>query len=158
VDVSYINPFIEAVDAVFSTMLDVKPRREGLKVSDGQPNGMMITSLIGMTGQVSGVVALRFPPDTALHLAGRMLGAEMSTMNGEVIDAIAELVNMVAGSAKAKFNHDPPLQLGLPTVVEGVGYKVRYPSRSVWLEVPFSSNAGSFTMEVTYNPNERAVR
>lgn len=157
-DVSYINPFIEAVDAVFSTMLDVKPRREGLKVSDGQPNGMMITSLIGMTGQVSGVVALRFPPETALQLAGRMLGSEMTTMNGEVIDAIAELVNMVAGSAKAKFNHDPPLQLGLPTVVEGAGYKVRYPSRSVWLEVPFSSNAGSFTMEVTYNPNERAAR
>jgi hypothetical protein len=42
--------------------------------------------------------------------------------------------------------------------VEGTGYKLRYPSRSVWLEVRFSSNAGSFTMEVTYNPNERAVR
>ena len=155
-DVSYINPFIEAVDSVFRTMLDVQPRREGLKLSDGHSDGMMITSLIGMTGKVSGVVALRFPPDTALQLAGRMLGAEIREINAEVTDVIAELVNMVAGSAKAKFNHDPPLQLGLPTVVEGIGYKLRYPSRSVWLEVPFSSNAGNFTMEVTYNPNERS--
>ncbi|HQL53522.1 MAG: chemotaxis protein CheX [Phycisphaerae bacterium] len=152
-DVSYINPFIEAVDTVFATMLSVKPKRNGLKVSDGQAKGPVVTSLVGLSGQVSGVVALRFPPPTALKLAGRMLGSEMSTMSEEVTDAVAELVNMVAGSAKAKFQHDPPLELGLPTVVEGTGYKLRYPSKSVWLEVPFSSDAGDFTLEVTYNPN-----
>lgn len=152
-DVSYINPFIEAVDAVFSTMLNVKPRRNGLKVSDGQATGAVLTSLVGLSGQVSGVVALRFPPPTALTLAGRLLGTEMKQVNDEVTDAIAELVNMVAGSAKARFNHDPPLELGLPTVVEGTGYKLKYPTKSVWLEVPFSSDAGEFTMEVTYSPN-----
>lgn len=152
-DVSYINPFIEAVDSVFTTMLDVKPQRNGLKVSDGQAKGPLITSLVGLSGQVSGVVALRFPPETALHLAGRMLGTELAAINEEVIDAVAELVNMVAGSAKAKFHHEPPLQLGLPTVVDGTGYRLRYPTKSVWLEVPFTSNAGNFTMEVTYNPN-----
>ena len=152
-DVSYINPFIEAVDSVFSTMLHIKPKRNGLKVSSGEAKGAVITSLVGLSGQVSGVVALRFPPQTALKLAGRMLGAEMTAMNDEVTDAVAELVNMVAGSAKAKFHLDSPLELGLPTVVEGTGYRLRYPSKSVWLEVPFSSDAGNFTMEVTYNPN-----
>jgi chemotaxis protein CheX len=153
VDVSYINPFIEAVDSVFNTMLDVKPQRNGLKVSDGVAKGQLITSLVGLSGKVSGVVALRFPPATALQLAGRMLGTAMTAINDEVADAVAELVNMVAGSAKAKFNHDPPLELGLPTVVDGTGYRLRYPTKSVWLEVPFTSNAGDFTMEVTYNPH-----
>jgi len=153
VDASYINPFIEAVDSVFTTMLNVKPQRNGLKVSDGNAQGPSITSLVGLSGQVSGVVALRFPPETALQLAGRMLGTEMTGVNDEVIDAVAELVNMVAGSAKAKFHLEPPLQLGLPTVVDGTGYRLKYPSKSVWLEVPFTSNAGRFTMEVTYNPN-----
>ena len=152
-DVSYINPFIEAVDGVFTTMLNVKPRRVGVQVSNGESGGAIITSLVGLSGQVSGVVALRFPPQTALNLAGRMLGAEVSEINDDVTDAISEMVNIVAGSAKAKFNHDPPLQLGLPTVVEGAGYKLKYPTRSVWLEVPFSSEAGPFSMEVTYNPN-----
>jgi chemotaxis protein CheX len=153
VDVSYINPFIEAVDSVFTTMLDVTPKRNGLKVSDGKAKGEVVTSLVGMSGQVSGVVALRFPPATALNLASRMLGSEMTEISDEVTDAVSEMVNMVAGSAKAKFNHDPPLQLGLPTVVEGAGYRLKYPSKSVWLEVPFTSDAGDFTMEVTYNPN-----
>lgn len=152
-DVSYINPFIEAVDSVFTTMLNVKPQRNGLKVSDGNVQGPSITSLVGLSGQVSGVVALRFPPETALQLAGRMLGTEMTAVNDEVTDAVAELVNMVAGSAKAKFHLEPPLQLGLPTVVDGTGYRLKYPSKSVWLEVRFTSNAGRFTMEVTYNPN-----
>jgi chemotaxis protein CheX len=153
VDVSYINPFIEAVDSVFTTMLHVKPRRSGLKVSGGPADGPVLSSLVGLSGKVSGVVALRFPPQTALRLAGRMLGSEMTTLNDEVTDAVAELVNIVAGSAKARFNYEPPLDLGLPTVVEGTGYRLRYPSKSVWIEVPFSSDAGDFTMEVTYNPN-----
>lgn len=152
-DVSYINPFIESVDTVFTTMLGVTPKRNGLKVSDGRAVGEVITSLVGLSGKVSGVVALRFPPKTALALAGRMLGAETKTVNDEVIDAISEIVNMVAGSAKAKFHFEPPIELGLPTVVEGTGYKLKYPSKSVWLEVPFTSEAGNFTMEVTYNPN-----
>lgn len=152
-DVSYINPFIESVDSVFATMLHVKPKRNGLKVSDGIAKGEMITSLVGLSGKVSGVVALRFPPSTALSLAGRLLGSSPTEINDEVTDAVAELVNMVAGSAKAKFDHDPPLELGLPTVVHGAGYRLKYPTKSVWLEVPFSSDAGEFTMEVTYNPN-----
>ncbi len=152
-DVNYINPFIEAVDSVFSTMLSLQPKRNGVKVSNEQSNTPSITSLVGLSGQVSGVVALRFPPETALQLAGRMLGSEMAEVNEEVTDAVSELVNMVAGSAKAKFEHDPPLELGLPTVVEGAGYKLKYPSKSVWLEVAFTSEAGNFSMEVTYNPN-----
>lgn len=152
-DVSYINPFIEAVDCVFTTMLSTQPKRVGVKVSDGRAKGEVITSLVGMSGKVEGVVALRFPPKTALILASRMLGSHMTEVNDEVTDAISEMVNMVAGSAKAKFDHDPPLELGLPTVVEGTGYKLKYPSKSVWLEVPFNSDAGEFSMEVTYNPN-----
>lgn len=152
-DANYINPFIEAVDNVFGTMLNVRPKRCGVKVSTDQPNGPCVTSLVGLSGRVSGVVALRFPPTTALQLAGRLLGSDQGEMNDEVADAISELANMVAGSAKAKFNFDPPLELGLPTVVDGAGYKVRYPSRSVWLEVSFASEAGEFSMEVTYNPN-----
>jgi chemotaxis protein CheX len=156
VDVNYINPFIEAVDNVFTTMLHVQPKRNGVRVNQGNDvttDSPVITSMVGLSGQVSGVVALRFPPETALKLAGRLLGTEHTALNEEVVDAISELVNMVAGNAKAKLNYDPPLELGLPTVVEGIRYKLKYPSKSVWLEVGFTSEAGNFSMEVTYNPN-----
>ena len=41
----------------------------------------------------------------------------------------------------------------LPTVVQGSAYKLKYPSKSVWLEVPFTCEAGDFVMEFTYIPN-----
>ena len=152
-DVSYINPFVESVGNVFETMLNVQPKRGSVQLGNGGNNGAGLTSLIGISGLMHGCVALCFPPETALKLAGRMLGSEMPAVNDEVIDAISELVNMVAGSAKAKFNTDPPLELGLPTVVAGTGYQVKFPSKSVCLAVKFSSDEGDFSMELTYSPN-----
>jgi chemotaxis protein CheX len=144
---------VEGVDSVFETMLDVQPKRCPVRIARGNGEGSALTSLVGFSGQVQGVVVLRFPPSTALQLAGRMLGTQMGQMNDEVIDAIAEIVNMVAGSAKAKFGCDPPLELGLPTVVDGSDYRVKYPSKSVWLQVPFESEAGKFALEVTVQSN-----
>lgn len=149
-DVQHINPFIEAVDAVFDTMVHIMPERQGIRVGNEMSDSTCITSLVGISGAVHGVVVLRFPHGTATAVAGRMLGAEISSMTDDVIDVISELVNMVAGAAKAKFQQEPPLELGLPTVVEGANYKLKYPSRSVWLQVPFESEAGPFTLEVTF--------
>jgi len=153
VDAFYVTPFVESVGSVFQTMLGVNPKRNTVKVCTGDNGNERVTSLIGISGRMHGCVALSFPPQTALRLAGRMLGTDMKEINEEVIDAISELVNIVAGKAKAKFNTDPPLQLGLPTVVHGSAYRLKYPSRSVWLEVSFSSEAGDFSMEVTYSPD-----
>ncbi len=152
-DVKCINPFVESVDTVFQTMLNVQPQRQKLKIGDGQGKGAAVTSLVGISGQVQGVVVLRFPAETALEIAERMLGTEVSVVNAEVVDAVSEIVNMVAGSAKAKFDYDPPLELGLPTVVQGSDYKVKYPSGTTWLEVPFESEAGNFAMELTFESN-----
>ncbi len=150
-DVRYINPFVEAVNVVFETMLGLKPQRKTLKVNPSEANTQQVTSIIGISGKVHGVVALRFPPETALALAGRLLGSEVTEVNDEVVDAVAELANMVAGNAKAKLDMDPPLELGLPTVVEGAGYRLKYPSNSHWLEVPFQTEGGSFGMEISYS-------
>lgn len=153
-DVRYINPFIDAVTNVFTTMLDMQPQRLPLKLSSKSkaedPSSESLTSIIGISGQIHGVVALRFPPETVMNFAQRLLATEFDTVNEEVIDAAAELANMVAGNAKAQFDFDPPLELGLPTVVQGSGYRLKYPSGSTWLQVPFKSEGGTFLMEVSY--------
>ncbi|MCC6359664.1 MAG: chemotaxis protein CheX [Phycisphaerales bacterium] len=152
-NVKYINPFIESVCAVFETMLNISPKRERVRIAQEpkETDPRMLTSIVGISGGASGVVALRFPMETALQLAGRFLGTQYTESNDEVIDAISELANMVAGSAKAKFELSPAPQLGLPSVIEGRGYKVRYPAKAAWLEVPFTSSAGDFAMEVTFS-------
>ncbi len=151
-NVEFINPFVESVCSVFETMLDTSPERQQVRVV-GDPldeNPHMLTSIIGISGKANGVVALRFPRRTALEVARRFLSSDVTVVNDEVTDALAELANMVGGSAKAQFNLDPPPTLSLPIVIEGGRYKSRCPAQAVWLEVPFCSTAGDFSMEVTF--------
>ncbi|RMF77752.1 MAG: chemotaxis protein CheX [Planctomycetota bacterium] len=152
-DVTTVNPFVESLSTVFTTMLSLKPTRLRARAACATDR-RALTSLIGISGRFSGVVALRFPPETAKNLAERLLSTEVPDDSEEIADAIAELANMVAGAAKAKFNSDPPLALGLPTVVDGAGYRMHMTQQTHWLEVPYESEAGSFSLELAFGVNE----
>ncbi len=149
----YINPFISSIESVFETMLDTPIKRLDVRAGSGaiERQGETLTSIIGISGNAHGVVALSFPLPTALKLAGKLAGSEFSDVNQEVTDALAEMANMVGGSAKSKFDLDPPPELSLPTVVDGCDYKMKYPTKSVWIEVPFNCDEGDFKMEVSFN-------
>ncbi len=125
--VEYVNPFIESVYELFTTMLASKAIRGDIEVSKGgaDANPQEITALIGISGRARGMVSLSFPSTTALNMVNRLLGVDIKTMDDTVSDAVAELVNIVAGGAKAKFpsiGDGEPMALSLPTVVRGSGY------------------------------------
>ena len=150
--VEHINPFIESAKELFSTMLEVELKRGNVGVAkDGITSGNL-TALIGLSGPARGTVALSFPVPTALAMVGKLTGSRTRTVDDTVSDAVAELVNIVAGGAKAKFSNDggPPIDLSLPTIVRGNSYTVDYPSQTVWLDVPFTSDLGPFTLRVTF--------
>lgn len=147
-----LNPFLSSVGHTLLTMLDLHPTRRAVTLGGMRKPGRMFTAVIGISGQWCGAIAMSFPPQTALGCTRRMLGAEFTGGDEQIIDAVAEITNVIAGSAKARFDCNPPLQLGLPTVVEGTGYNLKYPSKSVWLDVAFDSEAGDFVMEFTYIP------
>lgn len=147
----YINPFIDSVHNLFETMLAASVSRGTPDVTDGNGNPRDITALIGLSGTVKGTVALAFPVKTALNLVSRLLGMNIDTVDDTVTDGLGELVNMVAGGAKAKFSElkGPPINLSLPTIVRGSSYTVNYPTGSMWLELPFESDLGVFYLRVT---------
>jgi chemotaxis protein CheX len=150
VDVKYINPFIESVYGLFSSMLGAKAEKTALGVADGKPKPREITALIGLSGEVRGMVALVFPVPTALKIASKLLDKEIHVVDETVTDVVAECVNIVSGAAKARLNFsDTPIDLSLPSVVRGGNYEVDYPSKSLWLEVGFTSELGPFTLRVT---------
>jgi chemotaxis protein CheX len=150
--VEYINPFIESTYDLFTTMLSSKALRGDVGLAGEKANPKDIMGLIGLSGPARGMVALAFPVETALNMVNRLLGMEINAVDDTVSDAIAEMVNIVAGGAKAKLKigDGPPIDLSLPTVVRGSNYNVDYPSGSVWLEVPFDSDLGTFTLRVTF--------
>jgi len=151
----YINPFIEAVNELFTTMLSSKAERGDVGVYFEAPPSSDIVAIIELSGSTSGTVAISFPVATALGIVGRMLGSDVRVVDETVRDGVAEVVNIVAGAAKGKLHqvNGNPVQLSLPTVVRGTDYQVAYPTRTAWLEVPFESDLGSFSLRVRFEEN-----
>jgi chemotaxis protein CheX len=151
-DVKYINPFIESVSEVFATMLQAGVARGTICLASGKSDPTHIVALIGLSGPARGTVALHLPTKTALALVGRILGQHLVVVDGTVKDGVAEIVNIIAGNAKAKFgaSGDMPIELGLPTLISGSHYSVEYPTKASWLQVPFTSDLGAFSLCVTF--------
>jgi chemotaxis protein CheX len=154
VKIEYINPFIESVYEAFSSMLGSKATRGTVaSTSDAFKNPLDLLTIIGISGPAKGTVALSFPAETAMGIVTAMVGEKMETMDDTVADGVAELVNIVAGSAKAKLATlmgEGPMSLSLPTVIRGKNYSVSQPSDTKWLEVPFESDCGPFVMRVSF--------
>ena len=148
--VEYINPFINSVYNLFSTMLSAEVERGEVGIARDSQTPRHITAIIGVSGHARGTVAISFPNQTALSMVGRMLGMELRVLDDSVTDGISEIVNIVAGRAKAQFDFEPPLEISLPTVIRGNSYSVDYPSKTTWLEVPFQSELGDFILRVTF--------
>ena len=155
--VEYINPFIASVYNLFSTMLGCEARRTDIGVSQSVTDPGDITALIGMSGHERGTAILSFPKATAVAMARRMFSAESETVDATVLDAVAEIVNIVAGGAKAQLTPDgeEPMRLSLPTVVRGRDYSVGHPGQSQWVTVGFESPLGGFSLWITFESNGR---
>ena len=147
-----VNPFIESAQDIFATMLSSEAKRGPVGLSDSEGDKGDLVALIGISGRATGTCALSLPASTALNIVGQLMGSEYETMNDEVTDGIAEVVNMLGGGAKAKMNTNgaTPMELSLPTVVSGDNYKVKYPTKTTWLEVPFDSSLGPFVVRITF--------
>lgn len=148
----YVNPFLQSVYTLFGTMLSAKATRGAPKISDGKRRPKEVMTLIGLSGKVSGTIALSFPIPTALSVAGRLVSMDLDEFDETASDAMGEIVNMVAGGAKAKISETvgSTLELTLPTIIRGDEYVVYSPSKALWLEVPFTCDLGDFALRVTF--------
>jgi len=150
--VEYINPLIESVVELFTYTLDSGVKRGEVGVHWEIPDTSDIVALVGMRGRARGTIAISFPVSTALAIAGKMLGEDVRVVDEIVKDKIEELVQIVVGSAKGKFFQykETVVELSNPTVVRGTDEQVDFQTRTAWLEVPFESELGPFSLRVTF--------
>ena len=82
-----------------------------------------ITSMVGLAGSLSGIIAVRTSLKGAAAMAEKMLGMALEETDPQCWDAAGEVANMVAGNFKNKLNtHDEQCVLSVPTVIAGESY------------------------------------
>ena len=147
-DPIYVTAFIAATQNVFQTML----RQEvsfGKPVPGRLPNlESDISGIIGMTGDVVGTVVLSLPTDCAGKIVESFVGSALDPKSDDFADAIGELVNMISGNAKAKFE-GLDVRISCPSVVIGKGHSVQQPSDAVSMSIPCESSCGGFSVDVS---------
>ncbi len=145
--VEFINPFVSATLDVFKTMLDCELTRGALSLQSEHTPMHEVSGLIGLTGRCRGMVVVSLSRETAIRAAEIMLGERPDSLNGDVMDAIGELTNMIAGAAKSQLE-EYHLTIGLPTVICGKGQSITFPAEAKPLVIPFESSLGSISVQV----------
>lgn len=145
--VEYINPFVFAAVDVFSTMLKCDLTRGKVTIGRGAQPAKDISGIIGLTGRASGTVVLSLDRAVALSATEILLSQSCTSINADVIDAVGELTNMIAGRAKAGLEH-LAMSVALPTVITGKNHIISFGSATQTLSIPFTCEWGGVVLEV----------
>ncbi len=144
---------------VFSTMLgvDLPPGEANLEngtpaVNDG------VLSLIGLAGAWVGTGCIACSPVVACRICSMMLMTEATAVDEEVLDAVAELTNMVIGSVKNDLEpHLGSLGLSIPTVVFGRNFKTKSAGTTEWSVLRYMWEGEPLIIRLFLAPAESAT-
>ena len=143
-----INPFLAASLNLFRDFLGVSASNSSPYVLKDSQDLAEVSAIIGLAGDTTGAVVLSFSRETAIAMVSRLSGKTYSALTNEVLDGVGEMVNIIAGNAKkdlAGFR----ILISLPGVVVGASYKIRWPEGIPVIAIPFQSEAGPFSVNVS---------
>lgn len=143
----YINPFLTSLTSTFQTMVNCELRRGKLELKQHAKLKYPVSGVIGLSGKAVGTVVINLSESVARKSASAMLMMEITEINDDVVDAVGELANMVAGAAKAELE-EYELSISLPNVITGSHHDIRFPSNVTPICVPFESDFGPLVLEV----------
>ena len=122
----------DAAREVFELMLDCKLTA----LEAPPPEAHDMTAMVGLAGQLCGVLILGCSVESSTLMASRMLGVQPDVINTEGCDAFGEICNMIAGNFKNKISGlGNGCMLSVPAVISGGHYHVHPLSRSEAIEV-----------------------
>jgi chemotaxis protein CheX len=108
-----------------------------------------VVALVGVAGSWTGTGHISCSPKFAQQLAGELLMAEYDVVNEEVLDAVAEVADMMIGNVKTIFEEElGPLGLTIPTVIYGRNYHTRSAGIKDWVLVRLHS--GEETRDINF--------
>lgn len=146
-DAKYITPFIQSIQNVFSTMLQLQVSVLEPKIKADSAATYDVTGIIGLSGDVVGSVVLSFPTGTAERVVSLFTGMELTSDSDDFSDAVGELVNMVSGNAKGMFE-SREVSISCPSVVLGSGHKIASPKEVPCIVIPCDTDCGEFAIEI----------
>ena len=143
------NSIRTASQEVFSMML-------GLKVEYGAAYDQQRTTLdtesvlglVGIAGSWIGTGAITCSPAFACRMSSLLLMAEYEHVHSDVLDAVAEIANMIFGNVKTALEEQVGrLGLSIPNVIFGKNFQTKHTASRIWTGIPLY--AAGMEMQIT---------
>lgn len=147
----YIQPFIDVCETVFRDFVGTELIAEHPHFVDkNDPHDWDVSAIIGLTGEARGAVVISMKKELSLKITGVLTGSEHTDLDDEVVDAIGEIVNIIAGNAKRGLEESFRLVISLPTIVRGKGHTIMWPNDQARIIcIPFTIfGSDSFSLSV----------
>ncbi len=151
-DLNFINPFLAGAIKVLATQASTKAAEGKLykKAPQEKFSGDVLGVIAIASNVFTGSVVISFPKITFLNIMSRMLGEECKEITQDIKDGAGELTNMIFGQAKIILNESGyGIKLALPSVVTGNDHSALQKSQDPRIVIPFKSDAGDFSIEVS---------
>jgi chemotaxis protein CheX len=154
-----ISSINRSVLNVFSTMLGVELAGGEASVEQSTPDSNDgVVSFIGIAGTWAGTGSVCCSPKLACRVCELMLMTEAASVNEDVLDAVAELTNMVIGNVKTDLEAEVgPLGLSIPTVVFGRNFKTKSAGSTEWIITRFPWEGEILLVKVCLAPHEKSA-
>jgi len=142
---------------VFATMLGGELGAGSDSISLGAPEPSDgVVSFIGIAGGWAGTGSLSCSSAMACEICSRLLMTESTAVDEDVLDAVAELTNMIIGGVKTDLEGVlGPLGLSIPTVVFGRNFRTRSVGSTEWIVVRFPWKNEELTVKISLAPYEK---
>lgn len=151
-----VDAICRATTDVFATMMGVQVLPgEAHQEKDSDSSHKGVVALIGLAGNWVGTGLISCSPSFACKISSMMLMTEFNAIDNDVLDAIAEVANMVIGNVKTALeDHLGPMGLSIPTVVYGRNFHTRSVGQNQWTVVPFVWGNDLLEVKLCLAPSE----
>ena len=151
-DVKHINPALDSIVNVLTTMAGITPKIGKPSIKSDQNAAGVITGQIDLVSKdTTGSLAISFSKSVALELANKMLRTDTSEVDEMVEDLVGEMANMMAGGAKAIYHEQGyDFELTLPKVIAGENHQVKHSVEGTTILLPFNTDSGEFFVEACF--------
>lgn len=148
-DEKYINSFINSITGVFASFGLGEIVSGSIYKKDSFTCRYNLTTIIGLSGNIKGNVALSMPYDTARKIASvMMMGMEVTEIDEISVSALGEITNMVCGQAVMELSsQNLTIDITPPTIIHGDKMKA-YISQVETIVVEISLSLGNIELNL----------
>lgn len=151
-DVKLINPVLETMVTVMSTMANLTPSIGKPSLKNDQTALGEVTGIMRMnSGKVRASMAITFTRPAMLTIIKRMLGEELTELDDTARDMAGEMTNMVVGGAKnlyAEQGYD--FDMTTPSILMGDKHQVCHEISGKTIVLPFNAEGNAFFVELCF--------